>query len=244
VLRAHAEWLLGRAIGVHQGSAGLEIELSARLQAEPAVFGGTTGAEVLVEIVRRIVSPELAVEALGGPKTRLTRGPLLRLLSECALLPQEAHLVERAEGIALEELTKQAETPDFAAAIYALVELSVLETLAPSAELRKVSERPPPRDGMDDDAVRSRVALRRALVDEGDYFSLLGIGHEATGYEVRHAYLSLRREFEPGRLLTAATAELREDVDLIVEVLDEAYDILRDSARRDRYRRALDAAPR
>jgi hypothetical protein len=243
VLRAHAEWLLGHAIGVQQGSAGLESELSARLQAEPAVFGGTPGAEVFVEIVRRTTSPDVAIEALGGKKSRLTRGPLMRLLGECALLPKEAHLIEHAEGISLDELMKQAESPDFAAAVYALAELSVLATLAPAAEHQKRSEGPPQRDVLDDDAVRSRVALRRALVDEGDYFSILGIDRAATGYEVRHAYLSLRREFEPGRLLTAATAELREDVDLIVEVLDEAYDVLRDAARRERYRRALDAAP-
>jgi hypothetical protein len=243
VLRAHAEWLLGRSISVQQGAAGLEGELSARLQAEPAVFGGTTGAEVLVEIVRRIVSPEMALEALGGPKIRLAKGPSLRLLSECALLPEENQLVERADGFALGELLKLAQAPDFAAAIYALVELNVLQTLAPSVEQRKVSERPPARDGLDDNAVRSRVAIRRALVDEGDYFSLLGVSHEATGYEVRHAYLSLRREFEPQRLLTASTADLRDDVDLVIEVLDEAYEVLRDSARRERYRRALDAAP-
>lgn len=243
VLRAHAEWLLGRAIAVQQGSAGLEGELSARLQAEPAVFGGTTGAEVLVEIVRRSVSPELSLEALGGTKIRLARGPSIRLLSECALMPEETQLVERAEGMAIGELLKTSHTPDFAAAIYALVELSVLQTLSPTAEMRKPSE-PPPRDGLDDNAVRNRVAIRRALVDEGDYFSLLGVAHEATGYEVRHAYLTLRREFEPARLLTAPTADLREDVELIVEVLDEAYDVLRDSARRERYRRALEAAPR
>jgi hypothetical protein len=32
-------------------------------------------------------------------------------------------------------------------------------------------------------------------------------------------------------------------VDEIVEVLEEAYEILRDQARRDRYRRAIEAAP-
>jgi hypothetical protein len=243
VLRAHAEWLLGRAIGVEQGAASLEIELSARLQAEPAVFGGATGAEVLVEIVRRVIPPEVAREALGGNKIRIRQGKMIRLLSECALLSQESQLVERAAGMSLAELLQKSENQDFASAIYALVELSVLETLAPTAEIRQKSERPPLRDGLDDEAVRSRVALRRALVDEGDYFALLGVAHEATGYELRHAYLSLRREFEPGQLLTAATADLREDVDLIVEVLDEAYDVLRDSARRDRYRRALEASP-
>jgi hypothetical protein len=45
-------------------------------------------------------------------------------------------------------------------------------------------------------------------------------------------------------MITAATIDLRDDVDSILEVLEEAYDILRDPVRRERYRRALDAAPR
>lgn len=244
VLRAHAEWLLGRTIGVQQGAAGLEVELSARLQAEPAVFGGTTGAEVLVEIVRRMMRPEHALEALGGPQVRVTRGPQMRLLSECALLTHEVKLVERANATAIGELLTQAESRDFASAIYALVELSILSTLSPAADESRAPESVLPRDGLDDEAVRHKVALRRALVDEADYYTLLGIARDATGYEVRHAYLSLRREFDPGRLLSATTAELREDVDLIIEVLDEAYDVLRESARRERYRRALEANPK
>ncbi|MGC4067803.1 MAG: hypothetical protein QM784_24765 [Polyangiaceae bacterium] len=244
VLRAHAEWLLGRALSVSQGSAGLEGELSARLQAEPAVFGGTPGAEVLVEIVRRNIGPEMSVEALGGSKVRISRGAQAQLLGECALTSQEVVLVEQAQAVPLSEVLHRAPSPDFASAVYALVELGVLQTMAPAVEAKARSERPPQRDGLDDEAVRARVGLRRALVDEGDYFALLGVARESTGYEVRHAYLALRREFEPSRLLTASTADLREDVDLIVEVLDEAYDVLREPARRERYRRALDAAPR
>ncbi len=76
-----------------------------------------------------------------------------------------------------------------------------------------------------------------------DYFALLGLSRGATGYDVRRAYLELRRELEPSRLLTAANADLKDDVDLIVDVSDEAYEILRDNARRERYRRALEATP-
>jgi hypothetical protein len=43
--------------------------------------------------------------------------------------------------------------------------------------------------------------------------------------------------------VTAVAAELRDDVDLIIAVLDEAYEILQDNARRERYRRALAADP-
>ncbi len=243
VLRAHAEWVLGRTLCIGQGSAGLEVDLPARLSAEPAVFGGATGAEILVEVVRRIVSPELAIETLGGPRVKLARGTMFRLLSECALSSVEAQLVERAAGLTLEDLLAQAQSADFSAALYALFELGVLSTMAPSPESARDPRQAPARDGLDDTAVRNRVGMRRSLVDEGDYFALLGIARDATGYEVRHAYVELRREFEPSRLLTASTADLREDLDLVLEVLDEAYEILRDAARRERYRRALESPP-
>ena len=77
----------------------------------------------------------------------------------------------------------------------------------------------------------------------GDYFAVLGVPRDATGYEVRRAYLELRRGFEPSRILTPRLRELEGDVKKIVAVLDEAYEILRDPARRERYRRAIDARP-
>ncbi|MFX4396899.1 hypothetical protein ABTA35_20050, partial [Acinetobacter baumannii] len=67
-------------------------------------------------------------------------------------------------------------------------------------------------DALDEDAVRSRVRARMQLVEEGDYFAVLGISREATGYEVRRAFVELRREFEPTRLLSARTLDLADDV--------------------------------
>ena len=96
---------------------------------------------------------------------------------------------------------------------------------------------------LDEEAIRTRVRARMAHVEEGDYFAVLGISRDATGYEVRKAFLALRRELEPSRLLTPRTADLREDVEHIVVVLEEAYEILRDAARRERYRRAIEATP-
>jgi curved DNA-binding protein CbpA len=97
---------------------------------------------------------------------------------------------------------------------------------------------------IDERALRSRIAARKALVDEGDYFALLGVPRSATGYDIRRAYVGLRREFEPSRILTAQTVDLRDDVDEIVEVLEEAFEVLSDEPRRERYRRALEAVPR
>jgi DnaJ-domain-containing protein 1 len=60
---------------------------------------------------------------------------------------------------------------------------------------------------------------------------------------VRRAFLELRRAFDPSRVLTPEVADLAEDVKQITMVLEEAYDILKDSARRERYRRAIEAVP-
>jgi len=241
VLRGHAEWLLGHALGISQGSAGLETELPARLLSEPAVFGGAAGAEILLEVLRRQIPPEAARAALGGPRVRLARGPESRLLSECALSPSESQLVERLTGQTLAQLITEISTPDFVAALLGLVELGVLETLAPSQDEPGPPSVPVPRDPLDDGAIRASVLRRRALVDEGDYFAILGVSSEATTYEIRHAYLELRQKYDPRSLLTAATADLRDDLELFLEVLDEAFEILNDPTRRARYKRALGA---
>ncbi|MDC0741007.1 hypothetical protein [Polyangium mundeleinium] len=240
VLRAHAEWIIGRAILVESGTLELEAEPPGRLRAEPNVFGGATGAEVFVEIVRRVIPPEASFARLGGAAARFDAGPRMSLLSECALVPDEAALVAQAPGTTVGELAAQA-GHDLTPLLYALVCLEVLTALTPARPAS--AERRPAEDPLDEEAIRMRVRARVALVEDGDYFALLGLGRTATSYEIRRAYLELRRFFEPSRLLTAATADLQSDVRLVIEVLDEAYEILKDGTRRERYRRAIEAGP-
>lgn len=96
---------------------------------------------------------------------------------------------------------------------------------------------------IDADALRQRIGARRRLVDEGDYFSLLGVSARANGFEIRQAYLELRRAFEPARVLQFAELHAFEsDVRTILEVVEEAYHVLRDDARRERYRKAIGAS--
>jgi hypothetical protein len=240
VLRAHAEWIIGRAISIEAGTLELESEPPGRLRAEPSVFGGSTGAEVLVDVVRRVTSPALASSRLGGPLARLDAGPRISLLSECALLPDEEALVSKAPGMTVGELVERAGA-DMTSLLYALVALEVLTALTPARPA--ALQRAPADDPLDEEAIRMRVRARLALVEDADYFALLGIGRSATSYEIRRAYLELRRSFEPSRLLTAQTADLGPDVRLVLEVLDEAFDILKDAHRRERYRRAIEAGP-
>ena len=247
VLRSHAEWLIGHIARLERGETGVELEVPPRLAAEPAVFGGATGAEVLVELVRRVSPPESSVARLGGAAVRLRQGPSHNLLGECALEPDEAELVRSLDGETVGGALERAKSQDFSSALLALVELGILETAGVSAQARRAAQpsasarREP--DRLDHEALRSRIAARRALVEEGDYFALLGVSRSATNYDVRRAYSELREELDPARILTPATADLRDDVDAILFVIDEAFEILADDLRRERYRRALEAAP-
>jgi hypothetical protein len=243
VLRSHAEWIIGRVARMPRGAASLEFEVPQRLQAEPGVFGGATGAEVLLEIARRVVSPAEAIARLGGRSVALAPGPSHGLLAETALSENETALVKGTTGSA-GSLLDRAGTDDFASVVWALVELGVLATEALPIPRRSDASEAVQHDPLDAVALRERIAARIGLVEEGDYFALLGIGRTATSYDVRRAYLSARKSFDPARILTPETVDLKDDLESILEVLDEAYEILGDATRRERYRRALDAVPR
>jgi hypothetical protein len=240
VLRAHAEWLLTRLSVLERGAASLERQLPPRISAEPSVFGGATGAEVLLEVVRRAVPPPDAIGWMGGLHVRFVEGEAGSLLAESALPDHDLNLVRGASGATLSELLERAGSPDIAPVLFGLVELGVLRLRTSAAPARAM---PKVVDAIDHEALRARIRARRELVDDGDYFALLGVSRSATSYDIRRAYSALRQELDPSRVLTPLTADLGEDISLILDVLDEAYEILRDQVRRDRYRRALEDAP-
>lgn len=240
VLRAHAEWLIGRIFRIQRGRAAVETTLVDRLRDEPAVFGGATGAEVFVEVVRRVVPEDEALARLGGKTAELTPGSAPALLGECALPALEAERIATIAGKTVSEAGLGAVDPSFTSALVALVALGVLSAQVPRRRDDGPEEEPDP---LDDEARRLRILARKALVDDGDYFAVLGVGHDATAYDIRRAYGALKRDFAPAAALTPGTADLADTVGEILEVLDEAYDVLGDQRRRERYRRAIEAVP-
>jgi hypothetical protein len=241
-LRAHAEYIIGEVLKLDTGVAGFEEQIAERLANEPAVFGGATGAEVFVELVKRVVPPQVAVQRLGGIHTRLTEGQAFSLLDECALTRADLDAVHRgihSGHTTLSEVLGVAHDAGFPSTIYALCQLRVLRP--------QLSEKAAPEvvdDAyLDERALREAVAARLALVEDGDYFKILGLTPDATAYDIRRAYVELKRTFHAGRAADPAIADLREDIELIATVLDEAYDILHDHTRRERYRRALLSVP-
>ena len=246
VLRAHAEWVLSQLLSIERGAVQMEHPVPERLAAEPAVFGGATGAEVLVELIQRVVPPAQALAYLGNEGVVFTKGPASALIAECALSPRLLTLVQRAEQLELTQLLQEAtDEPMLPCALYALSVLEVLEPTTPERRTPRPARPRPARvpDAIDDEALRAKIQARRALVDEGDYFALLGVPRAATGYDIRRSYVELRRQFDPAEALRQSTLDLSEDLDTILEVLDEAYEILRDQQRRERYRRAIESTP-
>jgi hypothetical protein len=245
-LRAHAEWLFARAMQTPSGRLAVEATAtSGRPGGEPSVFGGSTGAAVFVEVVRRIIPPAVAIERLGGLGSRVAEGSEIRLLGECALDPAEVAQVHSVPGRPLRDLVGAAPDGDLATVIFALTQLGVLDVMRISNNGTSSAEdsSAPDVTALDAEAVRERVRARLQLVEDGDYFALLGVSRDATGYEVRRAFLELRRAFDPSRLPTSEVSDLLEDCRKIASVLEEAYEILKDTARRERYRRAIEAVP-
>jgi hypothetical protein len=244
ILRAHAEWLLGRALQMPSARATFESDPVGRLASEPSVFGGATGAEVLVEGVRRVIAPTNALERLGGAASRLGPGSSRELLDECGLTPSELEIVRGSAGATIGEVLARARDEDFVTSLLALTHLGVLEVLrAVDHASGAVGSMDPQACAIDAAATRERVQARLQLVEDGDYFAVLGVPRDATGYEVKRAFLELRRAFEPSRLLSPEVADLADGVRLIASVLEEAYEILKDSARRERYRKAIEGSP-
>jgi len=263
VLRAHAEWIASAILRIETGSAQLEPDPPGRLRGEPSVFGAATGAEIFVDLVRRAITQDDALDRLGGEGSRITDGPNQGLLAECNLPPADLELLHRARGGTISDLLARATDGEIVVVIHALALLGVVEVVpAPDFGRRDDRDRDgrEARDGqgsrsqanaasdaevsaLDEDAIRARVRARLELVEEGDYFAVLGITRDATGYEIRRAFIELRRAFEPSRILTPRLLDLGDDVRKIIVVIEEAYEILRDNARRERYRRAIDARP-
>jgi hypothetical protein len=82
---------------------------------------------------------------------------------------------------------------------------------------------------------RERVRARHRLVGDADYFALLGVRRDATGFEIKRAYESARRDFASETFPPELRKELHAELDEIAHVLDEAFRVLRDDILRGNY---------
>jgi len=239
ILRAHAEWILGRSI-LSRAPTHLESVVPGRVLEEPAVFGGAAGTEIYVDAVRRVISPAEALSLLGGNDRIVGVGSRESLLAESALTADEQEAVYDMAEQPLEPFLRS--RPELLPLLLALCQLQIFSTggdVRPLSRSPLISER---SREIDDEAFEARVRSRRALVDDGDYFSILGVARSATVYEIERARDELLAEYADEKL-NSRTIHLSEELTLLRSTIDEAHLVLSDEVRRSRYRAALEAFP-
>jgi len=244
-LRLHGEQVLSAMLASIRGSVAF---VAGRVAEDgPSPFGALSGAAVFVRAF-------LLAHDVGTLAARAQRRPF-KVVPGPYFEGREDSLGGTEAARDLEPILDQTidarSLPALGPALATLEALALLGVVAIVDALPAESERAPATPlasplasaSLDADALRLRIGARRKLVDEGDYFALLGVSPRANAFEIRQAYLELRRTFEPARVLQHP--ELRafeEDLRVILEVVEEAYVVLRDDARRERYRRAIGLA--
>lgn len=106
------------------------------------------------------------------------------------------------------------------------------------------------RRGLDESQLGKRLAKRvrtmHRLLDEVDYYQLLGLERSASPDALRRAYFDLSLEFHPDRFFLLRSGDLKEKIYDIYRRIAEAYRVLSDERRRRAYdeARSLSSAKR
>lgn len=220
---------------------------------------------LLLEGIRRKYGLERLTERLGGPDTVLAPTTSLeRALEACELAPPERMAAELVDGVrTLAEIESQVAALRSGlgeVALYALlfgltaigaarrgadeapVDVRAASTLVThsSALERRAGGRDSEARPNDRAVDRERLLAKRTQIGDADYFTVLGLGRDATTREIDRAFVRLRADFAPDRFAETVRDELALALSEIGEVLAEAHRVLMDEGVRDAYRSHLD----
>lgn len=101
------------------------------------------------------------------------------------------------------------------------------------------------RKGLDESQLGKRLIRRvqrvYAVLDELDYYQLLGIDQNATPEQLKTAYFELSLEFHPDRFFLLRSGDIKEKIYAVFRRVTEAYGVLNDGRRRAAYDEGLSA---
>ena len=229
-----------------------------RRRTEEVVFGVFADAEARFRWIGVAVPPEeraalergtlaLAVEGvrrrwlaprvdalLGGPASLLAPLPGAPATAELGLSADERRVVALADGLrALEEIVQ-------ASPLDALSTRQVLAALVLTGALSVRALQAGRPTGQASAAIdMGRVKEKLEQVRRADYFTVLGVGRLCTPHEVREAADRLQAEFEPGRFAGQPDEGLPTRLAEILQVIQDAREVLADDRLRDEYLRGL-----
>jgi DNA-binding NarL/FixJ family response regulator len=212
----------------------------------------THPAAMVLEGVRRKYSRDLLLELVGPPESALEiLDPAQRdtLTGVAELAPAERDVVLAFDGVrTLAEVAEQCRLGRHVVyqLAYGLIAFGAARVRRPgeaapagAAEDAGAWSEDGPEGAGDGEADlgidRKRILARHALVDEADYFAVLGVRRDATGFEIQRAYEAACRDYAPAAVPPALVDELVRELAEIREVLDEAYQVLRDDGLRSSY---------
>lgn len=198
-------------------------------------------AALILEGIRRKLDRSTLEHLVGPPSTIIdiaSRDRLSTIVNASDLAEEERAALAALDGRSDLAAVARAAGVDIADVLPLAWGLCVLEL----ATTRRVE----PEDssagvvGETDLAIdRERIRARWDLVVEADYFALLGVRRDATGFEIRRAYQSARRDFAPESFALDLRRELARELADITTVLDEAFRVMRDDNLRVKYLSAL-----
>jgi DNA-binding NarL/FixJ family response regulator len=247
-VRRHLEDLIYSLFAWESGSCALAPGTGAR---DEKIRLAAPAAALVSEGIRRKLSLT-RLRALVGP-AHTVLAPRLDLgeaLADVDLAAEERALLPLFDGQrALAEIALEGGAAEVA--VYQLAHLlRALDLVAPSegsqpaaVEVTRVTTGVAGPSSVTADAGidRERVLSKYAQVLEGDYFEILGVRRDASGYEVRRAFESARRDFARESFPAELQRDLDAELGAIAEVLAEAQRVLRDDGMRAAYRDALPA---
>ena len=235
VLRSYGLWLLCQSLFADLAQIKFETDLPTRLSDEPQVFASTPAVSLLIEAVQRSLSPASAKQKLGKPSHQLhiIEEHLSRNIGLDELFIERVNACNR---LTLSEAARRLLEDDYAA-LLALRELNLIEFVATLQQA--VQQEHQFEEEVDHTASLAQLRLRCELSKQGDYFKVLGVSPDAPHFEIRQCYEELKHRFAPSSMMYALASAEDLDIELINQILDEAYFILGNETKRSRYSKAL-----
>ena len=196
-------------------------------------------ASLILEGIRRKLDRTTLDKMVGPPSTVIEvpdRDKLGGIINLADLAPEERASLAAFDGQA--DLAQVARTAgiDVADVLPLAWGLCVLGLATARRAEAEVPDESNALVGETDLAIdRERVRARWRLVTDADYFALLGVRRDATGFEIRRAYQASRRDFAADCFPGDLRRELAQELEDIAHVLDEAFRVLRDDRLRVTY---------
>jgi hypothetical protein len=200
---------------------------------------------LVLEGIRRKVGLDRLREKIGPQATivaPLKRDEITGALAEADLSPEERQAADLFDGRrSLSEIATSAriEEQTVYQLAHGLVALGLARLVEPSRGETDGGRAPVGASslaGAGDVALdRERVLAKHAHVLEADYFAVLGVRRDATGFEIRRAWESARRDYAPEAFAPEIQREHAGELREIAAVLDESFRVLKDDRVRSQY---------